>query len=130
MLPNLFPTIRDSPAVTAIIGSNPVRFYPHGQATQTTVAPYITWRPISIVPQNNISTSACVDDSRCQLSCWSDNTGTGIDDVETLYAALRAAVEPYFMVLDVRVGGRDTETQRYRIDVDVQVWVDPAPSSS
>lgn len=130
MLPNLFPLLAASSAVTDIIGTNPVRFYRHGSAPQDVVAPYVTHRTISMIPQNNLSGLPLADDSRVQVSCWSDNTGTGSLGVETLASAVRAAIEPTWHILSVTDGGRDPETMRYRIDMDVQVWVHSAPDSS
>ena len=130
MLPNLFPLLKASAAVTAIIGSNPMRFYRHGSAPQGSTAPYVTHIAISMIPQNNLSGLPLADDSRVQISCWSNNTGTGSDGVETLYAAVREAIEPTCDILAVRDVGRDQETMRYRIDIDVQVWVHSLQSSS
>lgn len=130
MLPNLFPLLKASSAVTAIIGSSPMRFYRHGSAPQGSAAPYVTHIAISMIPQNNLSGLPLADDSRVQISCWSENTGTGSEGVETLYAAVREAIEPTFDILAVRDVGRDPETMRYRIDMDVQVWVHNVPSSS
>ena len=130
MLPNLFPLLNASAAVTAIIGSTPMRFYRHGSAPQDVIAPYVTHWTVSMQPQNNLSNAPYADDSRVQISCWSNNTGTGSLGVETLAAAVRAAIEPTWHILSIRDVGRDPETQRYRIDLDVQVWVHTAPSSS
>ncbi len=130
MLPNLAPLIQASTALLAIIGSNPVRFYRHGSAPQDVVAPYVTHRTLSLPPVNDMSGTPRADIGRVQLSCWSDNTGTGSLGVETLASALRDAVEPRWYVLDVRDMGRDPETMRYRIDIDVQVFVHRQASPS
>ena len=123
MLPNLFALLAASPAVTAIIGSNPARVYRHGAAPQGVVAPYVTQIGVGQTPENDLSGTPPVDSSRVQVSCWSDNTGTGSLGVETLASAVRRAIEPRWHILDVRDMGRDPETQRYRIDLDVQVFV-------
>lgn len=122
MLPNLFPLIRDDNAITAIIGTNPVRFFRHGQAPQGVVAPYITHQAIDVVPENNLDSTPPVDSCRVQVSCWSDNAGAGSRGVETLAGLVRDAIEPYHHILDIRDMGQDPETQRYRIDLDVSVW--------
>lgn len=126
MLPNLFPLVSASAAVTALIGSNPCRFFRHGSAPQSVALPYVTHRTISAIPQNNLSGPPLADDGRVQVSCWSADP----DDVEAVAAAVRAAIEPTWHILDVRDGGRDPVTMNYRIDLDVQVWVHSAPSSS
>lgn len=123
MLPNLFSLLSASTAVKAIIGSNPVRVYRHGSAPQGVVAPYVTQIGVGQTPENDLSGTPPVDASRVQVSCWSDNTGTGSLGVETLASAVRRAIEPRWHILDVRDMGRDPETQRYRIDLDVRVFV-------
>lgn len=126
MLPNLFPLVSSDAGVTALIGSNPCRFYKHGSAPQKVALPYVTHRAISGIPQNNLSGLPLADDCRVQVSCWSKDP----DEVETVAAAIRAAIEPTCDILDVRSGGRDPVTMNYRVDLDVQVWVHSVPTSS
>lgn len=126
LIPSLGPLIASSNAVKAIIGSNPVRFYPQGAAPQNAVAPYVTQSVVDTVPLNTLSELPAGDGSRVQLSCWSDNTGTGATSVQALATALRDLIEPHHHILVIRDMGRDFETQRYRIDLDVSVWSDRA----
>lgn len=122
MLPNLFPLLRDAAAVTAIIGTSPVRFFRHGSAPQGVSAPYLTQLAVDITPEINLSDLPPTDACRVQISCWSDNAGTGSLGVVTLAEAVRDAIEPHHHITDIRDMGRDPETQRYRIDLDVTVW--------
>lgn len=122
VLPSLAEIIANSSAVKALIGTAPIRFYPLGAAPQGVAAPYVTHRAIDVVPQNTLSELPYTDGSRVQLSCWSDNTGTGVTGVQTLARALRDAIEPFHHVLAIRDMGRDFDTQRWRIDLDVSVW--------
>jgi hypothetical protein len=78
MFPNLFPLFKDDPAVTAIIGTNPVRAYKHGSAPQAVAGPYVTWFVVSGAPENQLSGRPPVDAYQVQVDCWSDNTGTGV----------------------------------------------------
>lgn len=122
ILPSLASIVAGSAAVKAIIGTNPVRFYPLGAAPQNVVAPYVTQRAIDVVPENTLSELPAIDGTRVQLSCWSDNAGAGVTGVQTLALALRDAIEPHHHILQIRDMGRDFETQRWRIDLDVSVW--------
>ena len=122
VIPSLASIIAASSAIKALIGPSPVRFYPQGAAPQGVTAPYVTQRAIDVVPENTLSETPKIDASRVQLSCWSDNTGTGATGVQTLAKALRDAIEPYHDILQIRDMGRDFETQRWRIDLDVSVW--------
>lgn len=127
MLPNLFPLVSTNAAVGALIGSGSAcRFYPFGSAPQKVALPYVTHRAISGIPQNNLSQLPLADDFRVQVSCWSNDP----DQVAAVATAIRNAIEPTSDILSVRDGGRDPQTMNYRIDMDVQVWVQNVPSSS
>lgn len=119
-LPNLYPLVSASAAVKALIGNSPVRFFRHGSAPQGVTLPYATHRSISGVAQNALSGIARVDETRVQVSCWSADAA----QVEALATAIRKAIEPRWYIMDYRDGGRDAETMNYRIDMDVQVYVD------
>lgn len=122
MLPAVFPLLSAAGAVTAIIGTNPVRAYRHGSAPQNVVAPYVTWQVISNVPQNALDEVPRVDAYSVQIDCWSVNTGTGSSGVETLAKAVRDAIEPYAHMVSGPTDSRDDETQRYRISFTFDFW--------
>jgi hypothetical protein len=122
VLPSLASLIAGSAAVKSIIGTSPVRFYPLGAAPENVTAPYVTQRAIDVTPENTLSETPYVDATRVQLSCWGDNTGTGQTTVQNLAETLRDLIEPVYHVLDIRDMGRDFDTQRWRIDLDVAVW--------
>lgn len=122
MFPQIFPIIKDSSAVTAIIGSSPVRFYRHGSAPQNVVAPYVTWNVVTGTPENSLDATPRADNYSVQVDCWSDNTGTGSAGVETLAEAVRDALEPFGHMTAVSVDDRDPETMRYRIGLTFTFW--------
>lgn len=133
-LPNLFDLIAADPAVTALIGSTPVRFYPHGAAPQGVVAPYLTQFAPTILPINTLDRGAArADSTLVQVSCWSTNDGDAAEVVSDLAAAVRRCLERAHHVEAVRDMRKDFETGRLRIDFDVRVFVhreDEASSSS
>lgn len=122
MLPQVFPLLRDAPAVTALIGTNPVRAYRHGKAPQNTVAPYVTWFVVTGTPENTLDDLPKIDRFEVQVDCWSDNTGTGGTQVETLAQAVRDALEPSAYMTAVVANTQDQETQRYRIGLQFTFW--------
>lgn len=124
MLPNLFPLLKDSSAVRALIGDvgGVLRFYRHGTAPQGVTAPYVTHQAISGTPELVLDGTPPVDGSLIQVSCWSDNAGTGSKGIETLGTAVRDAIEAEHHIVSFRDMGQDPETKRYRIDLDVSVW--------
>lgn len=122
MLPVVFPLLSAAGAVTAIIGTNPVRAYRHGYAPQNVVAPYVTWAVISSVPQNALDEVPRVDAASVQIDCWSVNTGTGSTGIETLAKAVRDAIEPHAHMVSGPTDSRDAETGRYRISFTFDFW--------
>lgn len=110
MLPAIFPLLKNAPAVTALIGTAPVRVYRHGSAPQDVVRPYVTWSVPGGAPENTFE-GADADDFRVQVDCWSDND----TQIETLAAAVRAALEPAAHLVAYLADERDFDTQRFRI---------------
>lgn len=124
MLPEIFPLIAGSAAVTSIIGTNPTRFYPHGQASQNTPAPYASWFVVSGVPENCMDEVPRVDRFSIQIDCWSDNTGDGADQANDLATAIRDTLEPYAHMTAIVVDGVDPDTKRNRIALQFTFWTD------
>lgn len=124
MLPQVFPLLSASSAVKALIGSNPVRAYRHGVAPQNVVAPYVTWFVVTGIPENTLEDLPRVDRYEVQVDCWSENTGTGATQIETLAEAVRDAIEPDAYMTSVIANTRDEETQRYRIAMQFTFWTE------
>lgn len=118
MLPAIFPIIKDASAVTALIGTNPVRCYRHGSAPQGTERPYLTWYVVAGTPENTLSDTPRVDSYMVEVDAWSDDP----TQVETLAAAVRDAIEPHAAMTSVAVNNRDAETLMYRIGLTFNFW--------
>lgn len=122
MTPLLFPIVSADPAVTALIGANPVRFYPFDRAPQPGTSfyalPYCTWQQISGTPQNSLSCRPDTDMFSVQVDIWAE-TGSGADDIMT---ALAGAIETRAHITRLGVAARDSETGLYRLTFDVDLW--------
>lgn len=133
-LPTPFPILAADAAVTALIGSSPVRCFPHGAAPQGVAYPYVTYTAASIVPINSLDNGgAPADTTLVQISAWGSNTADGVGSAQAVYAAVRACMERDHDIEAVRDMGRDAETGSYRIDIDVRMFVhreEPLVSSS
>lgn len=129
MLPVILPLLSADPEVTAIIGSNPVRFYPHGRADQNTPAPYATWFVVSGIPENQLDEVPRVDRFSVQIDCWSDNTGDGAAEVKELATAIRDALEPHAHMTAIAVDGVDPDTKRNRLGLQFTFWEPREPNS-
>lgn len=122
-LPNPFPLISESAEVTALIGYNPVRFYPFGAAPQGVTYPYLTYRAASITPINSLdSGGAPADTSLMQVSIWCRPEAFA-PTVHEIYSAVRACLETEYDIESVRDMGIDPDTGSFRIDLDVRMFV-------
>lgn len=118
LLPSLASIVKGSTAIKAVIGTNPIRFYPFGSAPQGTAKPYVTELVVDGVPENTLSETPAVDGCRVQLSVWAA-TGSAAEALALLF---RDAIEPTHHILSIRNMGRDPETMTYRVDLDVSVF--------
>ena len=127
MLPNVYALLAGDAAVAAQVGTRVYRF---GQAPQRVTAPYITWYVVAGVPENTLPDTPVVDRWELQIDCWSDNDGTGDQDIEALALAVRNALEAYHHVTGIGPADRDPDTRRYRVSLQVTWWEDRDPPAS
>lgn len=129
MLPVVLPILAADPEVTGILGTNPVRFYPHGSAKQDTQAPYATWFIVSGIPENTLDGVPLTDKFSFQVDVWSDNTGDGAAEAKAGAIAIRDALEPHMDMTRVIGDGVDPATQRNRFSLQFSKWQGREPNS-
>ena len=61
--PTPFPVLAADPAVTDLIGSSPVRCFPHGAAPQGVTYPYVTYSTVTAIPINSLDWGGAPADS-------------------------------------------------------------------
>jgi len=118
MLPPVFPALKASASVRAIVGTSPARIYRHGAAPQGLTLPYITWTLVSSVPENNLSDLPPTDRQTVQIDCWHQNS----DDIDTLATAVRDAIEPIAHMTSTLLDEQEPETKLYRIGLQFDFW--------
>ena len=119
ILPPIFTICKASTAVTALLGSNPVRFYPFGTAPQDVGTPYAVWQGINGQPINSLSDRPDIEDHSLQIDVY------GITAEETLAvaAAIEYAIETESHITRYSDQGQDQETLKFRISFDVDWFV-------
>lgn len=119
MFPPIFQVAAADPGVTALLGTDPVRLYPFGEAPEGTPLPYVVWQLASGSPENYINQRPDMDSFTLQVDVYAA-TGASARAVGT---ALRDSIELRAHI--TRWGGesRDPETKSYRISFDVDWWV-------
>ena len=118
MVPPIFKVCAADPAVTALLGTGPVRLFPFGEAPQGTAYPYATWQVITGSPENYLAGRPDADDFTLQVDVYA---GTG-SDARAVTRSLRDAIEPHAYI--TRWGGeeRDPETKAYCRSFDID-WI-------
>lgn len=118
MQPPIFRVCAADPAVTALLGADPVRLFPFGEAPQGVATPYAVWQVITGSPENYLAGRPDVDGWTLQVDVYATSGESATDAA----AAIRDAIELYAHV--VRWGGssRERDARLYRISFDV-AWI-------
>lgn len=120
MIAPVFSVCAASPAVTALLGTDPLRLYPFGLQDDAVVYPYVVWQNISGSPENYLAQRPDVDSFTLQVDAYANT----VDEVLAVAAALRDAIEPHAHITCWGDQTRDSDTRRYRYSFDVD-WIVP-----
>src|SRR5690606_26989734 len=89
MYPDIFQLAKNSPAVTALLGSNPVRFWPFGTAPQGEERPYAVHQLVYGNANNTLSCPPSEDLLGVQID-WQART---VDGARAVAGARRATMK-------------------------------------
>lgn len=118
MIPPIFSLCAADAAVTALLGSAPVRLYPFGLAPQGVARPYAMWQGTA-APENYIAGRADADAWSIQVDIYAGTDQLARDTA----AAVRHAVELSAYVTALRIMPRDPETMDYRYTMQIDFIV-------
>jgi hypothetical protein len=107
-----------SEVVTQLLGSNPTRLYPFGQAPQNVAKPYAVWQVIGGNPDNYISGRPDTDMFSLQVDVYAES-GSSASNVGD---AIRTAIELDAYTTNYNGDSRDEQTDHYRHSFDVD-WI-------
>lgn len=91
MYPDLFAYAVASPAVVAVLGSSPTRFWPFGVAPQDETRPYAVHQLVYGSPENTLSCTPETDSFGIQIDAYARS----VSEARAVAAALRDAMEPH-----------------------------------
>lgn len=119
MYPPIFSLVRDYAPAVAVLGSNPVRFWPFGHVPQNEARPYAVHQLVYGNPDNSLSCLPKEDLFGVQVDAYA-KTQSGSRDVAE---AIRNAVELAYNHV-VAWNGEDWEqsTGLYRVSFTVEFW--------
>ena len=121
MYPDIFQLAKNSAAVTTLLGSNPVRFWPFGTAPQGEDRPYAVHQLVYGTPSNTLSCPPSEDVMGIQVDCYAKS----VSSARSVAAALRDAIEGDFNHV-VAWNGEDFEpaTGLWRVSFTAEFFVD------
>ena len=114
----IFVVCRASTAVTDLLGTNPTRLYPFGQAPQNVAKPYAVWQVIGGSPENYISGRPDTDTFALQVDVYADSGNSA----KVVGDAIRFATELEAHTTNYNGDSRDKETGNYRHSFDID-WI-------
>lgn len=116
MYPTFFPTLTADASVTAALGSNPTRVYPHSEAPQGVALPYATHQLVTGAPENYLGTTADMEGFRVQFNCY----GATATAARNAAKVIREALEASAYLVSFNGSGRDPDTNHYTYSFDME----------
>lgn len=124
MFANIFQAVSSDATCKALLGSNPVRFWPFGKAPQPGeqfyAEPYATYQNIYGSPDNMLSGGACSDDVTIQIDVYA----TSAAQLKNITVALRNALQYRCNIIRWGTEDIEEETKLHHYDFDVE-WITP-----
>lgn len=105
----IFTILNASTPVKAILGSNPLRVFPWGEAPERVTKPYATYGVYNGNPQNTMDTPAEIDIDGTQIDIWAETASSCLNAAN----AIRAALETYAHCVSTQNDNKDPETKLY-----------------
>jgi hypothetical protein len=109
-------------AVTSLIGTNPVRFWPFASAPQPPSnlygTPYAVWQLVYGSPENYINQTPDIDSGGYQIDAYA----TTVSEARAVLYALRDAFEPHGHVVAYNGEEKDIPTGLYRAGMTFDFW--------
>jgi hypothetical protein len=130
MIAPVFTLLAADPAVTAIIGTNPVRCFPAGNIPQVPIEqqtaqfPCVTWQTVGGMPENIMDDRPPIDHQRIQIDCWATDIGGGFPAAESLANAVQHSLELVGRCVSLNGHDFEPDTRRYRVSFDFSFWTD------
>ena len=115
----IFEACATDPAVTALLGTSPVRLFPFGMAPAGVIKPYAVWQQVGGQPENYLAGVPDIDSMTLQVDAYATTSASA----RAVAAALRDAIEPVAHVVAWRGESRDSETGNYRVSFDVDWFI-------
>lgn len=118
MNPQLFPLLNASTAVRLLLGSNPLRVYPWGEAPAVPRKPYAAYGVYNGNPENYVSNVPDIDNKGTQIDIYAEDA----TKCAQCFTAIRDVLEPHAHMTSFSTPQRDPETQLYSARMEFDFW--------
>ena len=118
MFAPIFAVCAADAGVIALLGTNPTRLYPFGEAPQDTVKPYAVWQVVSGSPINYLNCVPSTDRYGLQVDVYADTAS----EAEAVVAAMRRVIGQQAYITGFGIDTKDKDTHSYRKGLDV-AWL-------
>lgn len=118
--PSLFEILNENNNVKVLLGANPLRVFPWGEAphSEKLLKPYATYGVYSGIPENFLGETPDIDNHGTQVDIYS----TSGKNCENCFIAIRDAIEPYAHMTNFSLPIRDPATQLYSARLEFDFW--------
>lgn len=123
--PPVFTLAAGSAAVTALLGTNPVRVWPFGMAPQNETRPYAVHQLIYGSPENSMSCAPDIDNTGIQLDAFAKTASEAREVANALRDAFEAA---HNQVVAWNGETKDVPTGLFRVSMTVEFWTNRGQS--
>lgn len=114
----IFNILKNVPAVTALLGTDPVRIYPWGRAPQNPTKPYAVYAVYNAIPENYLGQRPDIDNKGTQINVYGDTS----DSVDACFKAIRDALEDHAHMTAFSSPDREAETNLYSCRLEFDFW--------
>ena len=118
MYPPIFQVCSAASAVTALIGYNPVRLYPFGEAPQGVTLPYVAWQIVGGFPENYLGDMPDTDTFAIQVDVYAATP----ESARSVAQSVRDAIQATANITSWNGESRDPDTRNYRVGFSVD-WI-------
>lgn len=118
MNPPIFALIKANGPCTALLGTNPVRFYPCGRAPKDPPKPYGVYSVYNALPENQLSGTPQIDNKGTQVDLYAEKE----DGLKALFLAVRDALEPHAHMTSYSTPSPDNETALFSARLEFDFW--------
>lgn len=114
----LFQILKSTPALTALLGTNPFRVYEWDEAPQGVTYPYVTYSYDDVLPENFMDKAPDMDNIGTEINVWA-KSGRSCRHVAE---EIRKALEKTCHMTSAGNAGRDNDTKAFRFRMNFDIF--------